>query len=373
MSYNTAMVPVKSMDRAYNFSAGPAVLPESVLKQAQKDIWNINNTGIGILEHSHRGKTFDPINDALEADCRALANIPANYKVLFLTGGASSQFYQVPMNFLKKGETADYIVTGTWSEKAVKEAKLYGNVHIAATSKETNYNFIPSDDEIKYSASPKYVHFTSNNTIFGTEFKREPKSPAGVPVICDTSSDMFSRPIDVSKYAMIYAGAQKNLGPAGATLVIVREDYMNSGPADIPTMLQYRTHAGEKSLYNTGPVFAMYVVGLVFKWIREFGGLAAMAEYNEAKAKIIYDHLDNSKFFKGHARADSRSLMNITFRGPSEELEAKFCSEATKKGLDGLKGHRSVGGMRASVYNAFPIEGCKKLVEFMKEFETANR
>lgn len=356
-------------ERIFNFGAGPAALPEPVLRAAQQDLWNVAGSGIGIMEHSHRGKVFDAIIDRAERDCRDLAGIPDDYHVLFLQGGASTQFAMVPMNLLPKGGTADYLVTGVWSEKAVKEAKHFGKVHEAGSSKDRNHCYIPRAESIKYSASPAYVHFTTNNTIYGTQWRTEPEAPAGVPLVADTSSDMYSRPIDVSRYGLIYAGAQKNLGPSGVVLVIVRKDLVELGPADLPTMLQYRTHAKERSLYNTPPTFGIYVMGQVFKWIRDCGGLAAMAARNEEKARIIYDFLDASTFFRGTVDADSRSDMNVCFRAPSEELEARFISEATKRGFDGLKGHRSAGGMRASIYNAMSKAGCEALVGFMQEFE----
>ncbi len=361
-------------DRIYNFSAGPAVLPEPVLRKAQEAVWNVAGSGIGIMEHSHRGKVFDKIAGEAEAACRELAGIPDSYRVLFIQGGASLQFSMVPMNLLPADRTADYLLTGAWSQKAVKEAKILGGkVHIAATSESTNFDRIPRPEETSYSTDPAYVHYTTNNTIFGTQWRSEPPVPAGVPLIADTSSDMYSRPIDVRKYGLIYAGAQKNLGPSGVTLVIVRDDLVEAGPKTLPTMLQYRTFAAEKSMYNTPPTFGIYIIGEVFKWIKAQGGLAAMAEHNEAKARLLYDCLDNGEFFRGTVQTTSRSLMNIPFRAPTEELEAKFIAEATKRGLDGLKGHRSVGGMRASIYNAFPREGVVALVTFMKEFERANR
>lgn len=360
-------------DRIYNFSAGPAILPEAVLKQAQQDLWNVAGSGIGILEHSHRGKVFEKIVAEADQDCRALAGIPDGYRILFLQGGASLQFAMVPMNLLPKGGTADYLVTGVWSQKAVKEAKLFGRVHEAASSADRNFAYIPEPGAIRYSEKPAYVHVTTNNTIYGTQWRAEPPVPAGVPLVADASSDMFSRPIDVTKYGLIYAGAQKNLGPSGVVLVIMRNDLVEAGPKDLPTMLQYRTHAAERSLYNTPPTFGIYVMGRVFKWIRELGGLPAMAEQNAEKAKILYEYLDQSDFFRANAEPDSRSLMNVCFRAPSEDLDAKFVSEATKRGLDGLKGHRSAGGMRASIYNAFPKSGVSALVNFMKEFEKANR
>jgi phosphoserine aminotransferase len=360
-------------DRIHNFSAGPAVLPEAVLRKAQEAIWNVAGSGIGIMEHSHRGKVFDRIIAEAEENCRSLGGIPDNYRVLFLQGGASLQFAMVPMNFLGTDRTADYLVTGVWSQKAVKEAKPLGKVHIAATGEATNFDRIPRPQEIRYSNNPAYVHLTTNNTIYGTQWRVEPSTPAGVPLVADTSSDMYSRPIDIRKYGIIYAGAQKNLGPSGVVLVIIRDDLVEAGSKTIPTMLQYRTHAAEKSLYNTPPTFGIYVMGEVFKWIQSEGGLAAMAEHNEAKARLLYDFIDNSDFFRGTAQADSRSLMNVCFRGPTEELEGRFISEATKRGLDGLKGHRSAGGMRASIYNACPRRAVEALVAFMKEFERANR
>jgi phosphoserine aminotransferase len=361
-------------DRIYNFSAGPAVLPEPVLRKAQEAVWDVAGSGIGIMEHSHRGKVFDRIIDEAEAACRELAGIPDNYRVLFLQGGASLQFSMVPMNLLPADRTADYLLTGVWAQKAVKEVKvLGGKVHIAASSESTSFDRIPKPEEIGYSPEPAYVHVTTNNTVYGTQWRSEPAVPAGVPLVADTSSDMYSRPIDVRKYGLIYAGAQKNLGPAGVTLVIIRDDLVEAGPRTLPTMLQYRTFAAEKSLYNTPPTFGIYIIGEVFKWIKAQGGLAAMAEHNEAKARLLYEHLDAGDFFRGTVQTSSRSLMNVTFRAPTEELEGKFIAEATKRGLDGLKGHRSVGGMRASIYNAFPREGVVALVTFMKEFERANR
>ena len=361
-------------ERIYNFSAGPAALPEPVLRKAQEAVWNVDGSGIGIMEHSHRGKVFDRIIDEAEAACRELAGIPDNYRVLFLQGGASLQFSMVPMNLLPADRTADYLLTGVWAQKAVKEAKILGGkIHLAATSESTNFDRIPRPEEIGYSPGPAYVHFTTNNTIYGTQWRSEPTVPATVPLVADTSSDMYSRPIDVRKYGLIYAGAQKNLGPSGVTLVIIRDDLVEAGPKTLPTMLQYRTFAADKSMYNTPPTFGIYIIGEVFKWIKAQGGLAAMAEHNEAKARLLYDHLDNGDYFRGTTQASSRSLMNVTFRGPSEELDTRFIAEATKRGLDGLKGHRSVGGMRASIYNAFPREGVVALVTFMKEFERANR
>jgi len=359
--------------RIHNFNAGPGVLPEPVLQQAQRDIWDIGGSGMGIMEHSHRGKLFEKIIAEAEASARELARIPDNYRVLFIQGGATQQFAMVPMNLLSPGRTADYLVTGAWSEKALKEAKKFGTTHVALTGEASNYSEIPDPGQIRYSDQPVYVHLTTNNTIFGTQWRAEPPVPAGVPLVADTSSDMFSRPIDVSKYGLIYAGAQKNLGPSGIVMVIVRDDLVELGPSSIATMLQYRVYAKEKSLHNTPPTLAIYLVGRVLDWIRETGGLAAMAERNEAKARLLYDFLDQSSFFRGTAAAGSRSLMNVCFRAPTEALENAFCAEAEKRGMAGLKGHRSVGGMRASIYNACPRTSVEALVAFMKEFERANR
>jgi phosphoserine aminotransferase len=360
--------------RIFNFSAGPAVLPEPVLRKAQEAVWDVAGSGIGVMEHSHRGKVFDRIRDEAEQACRDLAGIPDNYRVLFLQGGASLQFSMVPMNLLPSDRTADYLLTGVWAQKAVKEAKVLGaKVHIAASGESTNFDRIPRPSEVKYSERPGYVHLTTNNTIYGTQWRSEPAVPAGVPLVADTSSDMYSRPIDVSRYGLIYAGAQKNLGPSGVVLVIIRDDLVEAGPKTLPTMLQYRTHVAEKSLYNTPPTFGIYVMGEVFRWIQSDGGLEAMAEHNESKAALLYDFIDQSDFFRGTAQADSRSRMNVCFRAPTEELENKFIAEATKRGLDGLKGHRNAGGMRASIYNACPRAAVEALVAFMKEFELANR
>lgn len=359
-------------DRIWNFGAGPAVLPEPVLKKAQQDIWNVAGSGLGIGEHSHRGKVFDKIIKDTEQACRDLAGIDDGYRVLFLQGGASMQFSMVPMNLLPPDRTADYLVTGVWSEKAVIEAKRVGNVHEAVSAAATKFDRIPPVADIKYSPNPVYVHLTTNNTIYGTQWTTEPPVPAGVPLIADTSSDIFSRPIEVAKYGMIYAGAQKNLGPSGVVLVIIRNDLVEVGSKDLPTMLQYRTYAKENSMYNTPNTFGIYVMGEVFKWIKAEGGLGAMQEHNAAKAKVLYDYLDQSTMFKARAMRGSRSLMNVCFYTASEELDGKFVAEATKGGFEGLKGHRSAGGLRASIYNAMPAAGVKALVEFMKEFERTN-
>jgi phosphoserine aminotransferase len=355
-------------ERIYNFSSGPAVLPLPVLEQVQRDLVALPGVGMSILEISHRSKTFESIIQTTVDDIRKLDGVGTDYHVLFTQGGASMQFSMVPMNLLLSGAAADYIVTGVWSKKAVQEARKVGAVNIAASTESDNFNRIPDEGEIKVDPQAAYAHFTSNNTIFGTEWKAEP-AVGTLPLIADMSSDIFSRPIDVSKYALIYAGAQKNLGPAGVTLVIVRDDMLSRTPKGLPAMLDYNTYAKENSLYNTPPVFAIYVVGLVVRWIIEQGGLSKMHGRNQEKAALIYNQIDSSDFYRGHAVPGSRSLMNVNFRLPSEDLEKQFVSEATKAGLDGLKGHRSVGGCRASIYNAFPHQGVEALVSFMKEFE----
>jgi len=360
-----------TIQRVYNFSAGPAVMPISVLEEIQRDLIALPGVGMSILEISHRSKVFESILAQAEADIRALADIPAGYKVLFLQGGASLQFSMVPMNLLGPGQTADSIDSGSWAEKAAKEAKKVGTVNIAATTRADSYSRVPARAELKLTPGAAYVHMTSNNTIEGTEFKDLP-DVGGAPLVNDTSSDMFSRPIDVTRHALIYAGAQKNMGPAGVTVVIIREDLLARSvekKATLPTMLNYVVHAENGSLYNTPPAFAVYALGLVMKWLRGQGGLAAIAKTNERKAASLYAEIDRTGFFRGTAAKDSRSLMNITFRLATEELEKQFIKESTAAGLDGLKGHRAVGGMRASIYNAFPQEGVDTLVSFMKEFE----
>lgn len=355
-------------ERIYNFSAGPAVLPVEVLEEARENLLSLGDTGIGIMEHSHRGPAFISVLAQAEADCRKLAGIPDDYRVLFLQGGASTQFFQIPMNFLEKGTTADYLVTGSWSQNAVKQARRFGDVHIAASSEDKNFTYIPA--EATYSSDPVYVHFTSNNTIFGTQWASEPHSPSGVPLICDASSEIFSRRIDVSKYGLIYAGAQKNLGPSGVTLVIIRDDLVKAGRLDLPEMLQYRIHAEKDSCYNTPPTFGIYVMGLMFKWLLKNGGLREMEFRNRQKAEGLYDYLDHSQLFRPTAAPGSRSLMNVTFVTGNETIDKRFITAAKEAGFDGLKGHRSVGGMRASIYNAFPAEGVTALVDFMKDFES---
>jgi phosphoserine aminotransferase len=355
-------------ERIYNFSAGPAVLPLPVLEEAQRDLLALPGVGMSVLEISHRSKPFDEIILGAETDIRKLAGISDDYHVLFLQGGASLQFSMVPLNLLPAGGKADYIITGAWAQKAMKEAQRVGTANIAATTEPQNFDRIPKQEELKLDPEAAYVHFTTNNTIHGTEWKYDP-AVGGVPLVADSSSDIFSRPVDVNKYGLIYAGAQKNLAPAGVTLVILRKDLLDRSPKSLHTMLNYNTHAKERSLYNTPPVFAIYVMRLVLKWLVDQGGLEVVERRNEEKAKVLYGAIDSTGFYSGHAKPDSRSLMNVTFRLPSEELEKQFVSEATKAGLDGLKGHRSVGGIRASIYNAFPKQGVEALVAFMKEFE----
>jgi phosphoserine aminotransferase len=359
-------------DRIYNFSAGPAILPEEVLKEAQEDLMALPGVGMSILEISHRSKTFDAVMEQTKANIKNLLNISDDYSIMFLQFGASLQFSMVPMNIMPPKNSADYIVTGAWSKKAVKEAKRAGKVNIAATTEETTFNKIPKQDEIKLSGDASYVHFTSNNTIYGTQFKSEPET-GSVPLVCDASSDIFHKKIDVNKYGIIYAGAQKNMGPSGVTMVIFRNDLLERSSDDLPTMLNYKTHVEKDSMFNTPNTFGIYIIGLVAKWLLNMGGLDKMYETNKYKAGILYDCIDNSNgFYKGHAEKDSRSLMNITFNLPAEELEKKLIAEALSTGFSGLKGHRSVGGLRASIYNAFPTKGVEDLVMFMKEFQTKN-
>ncbi len=357
-----------SQTRIYNFSSGPAVLPLEVLEEAREHLLSLPGVGMSVLEISHRSKAFDEIIQTAEANIRKLAGIPDGYHVLFLQGGASLQFSMVPMNLLPQGGSADYIVTGSWSQKAVKEAKRVANVKIAATTEAENFARIPKQEELTLDPNASYVHYTTNNTIFGTEFGYVP-SVGTVPLVADTSSDMFSGPIDVSKFALIYAGAQKNLAPAGVTLVIIRDDMLKRTPPSLPTMLQYTIHAENQSLYNTPPVFTIYVMGLVLTWLVKQGGLEAIEKVNVRKAEKLYAEIDRTGFYRAHAQPGSRSKMNVTFRLGNEELEKTFAKEATAAGLDGLKGHRSVGGMRASIYNAFPEQGVDVLVAFMRAFD----
>jgi phosphoserine aminotransferase len=355
--------------RVHNFSAGPAVLPVSVLEEIQRDLVSLPGVGMSILEISHRAAAFEAILAQAEADIRTLAAIPSNYKVLFLQGGASLQFSMVPMNLLTLGATADYIDSGSWAEKAIKEAKRVGTVNVAATTKAENYSRVPRPDELKLTPGAAYVHMTSNNTIEGTEYKELP-AVGDVPLVSDTSSDMFSRPIEISRHALIYSGAQKNMGPAGVTVVIVRDDLLQRSSKSLPSMLNYAVHAENGSMYNTPPAFAVYALGLVMKWLIANGGLAAIAKTNERKAAKLYAEIDRTGFYRGTADKICRSLMNVTFRLATEELEKQFIKESSAAGLDGLKGHRSVGGMRASIYNAFPEDGVDALVSFMRDFES---
>src|SRR5437868_10152561 len=358
-------------ERIFNFSAGPAVIPVPVLEEAQRDMLSLPGVGMSVMEISHRSKTFDEIIQGAEAGLRELLGIPKDYIVLFLQGGASLQFAMVPMNLLSLDSSADYLVTGSWGKKAVKEAQKFGSVDLAANMADGGFTRVPSQEEIHLNPSAAYVHITSNETIEGGTFKSEP-DVGDVPLIADMSSNILSKPIPIEKYGLIYAGAQKNMGPSGVTVVIMREDLLPRIREGLATMLDYNTHAKNKSLYNTPNTWGIYILNLVCKWLKEKGGLAGMQQENEAKAKLIYDAIDTSDFYRGHADADARSAMNVTFRLPAEDLEKKFANEATAQGLDGLKGHRSVGGIRASIYNAFPKAGCEALVQFMKEFETKN-
>lgn len=358
--------------RIYNFAAGPAILPEPVLKEAQEQLWTLSGVGMSILEISHRSKTFDKIIAEAKDGLKSLLDIGADYELLFLQGGASLQFSMVPLNLMVKNKKADYIVTGSWSKKAVKEAKRVGAVNIAASTEEGNFKRVPKQEELKLDPQADYVHFTSNNTIFGTEWQKEPEV-GNVPLVCDASSDILHKKIDVSRYALIYAGAQKNIGPSGVTLVIIRKDVLERSSDSLHTMLNYKTHVENNSLYNTPNVFGIYIINLVCKWLNGLGGLDGMYKINKEKADILYKCIDESGgFYKGHAEKDSRSLMNITFNLASEDLEKKLVSEATAAGFDGLKGHRSVGGLRASIYNAFPKKGVEDLVSFMKDFQKKN-
>lgn len=359
------------MSRVYNFSAGPAVLPEEVLTEAASEMLDYRGCGMSVMEMSHRSKVYDEIIKDAEKDLRELMNIPDNYKVLFLQGGASQQFAAVPMN-LMKNKKAGYIVTGQWAKKAYQEAKLYGEAVELASSADETFSYIPDCSNLDIADDLDYVYICENNTIYGTKFKTLPDTK-GKTLVADVSSCFLSEPVDVTKYGVIYGGVQKNIGPAGVVIVIVREDLISDEVlAGTPTMLKWKTQADNDSLYNTPPCYGIYICGKVFKWIKKMGGLGAMKEHNEKKAKILYDYLDESKLFKGTVRREDRSLMNVPFVTGSEELDAKFVKEATAAGFVNLKGHRTVGGMRASIYNAMPIEGVEKLVAFMKKFEEEN-
>ena len=359
------------MARVYNFSAGPAVLPEEVLQEAADEMLDYRGTGMSVMEMSHRSKAYDTIIKEAEADLRELMNIPDNYKVLFLQGGASQQIAMIPMN-LMKNRVADYIVTGQWAKKAYQEASLYGKANKIASSEDKTFSYIPDCSDLPISEDADYVYICENNTIYGTKFKTLPNTK-GKPLVADVSSCFLSEPVDVTKYGVIYGGVQKNIGPAGVVIVIIREDLITEDVLPgTPTMLRYKIHADADSLYNTPPAYGIYICGKVFKWLKKMGGLEAMKERNEKKAKILYDYLDESKLFKGTVRKEDRSLMNVPFITGNEELDAKFVKEAKEAGFENLKGHRTVGGMRASIYNAMPIEGVEKLVEFMKKFEAEN-
>jgi phosphoserine aminotransferase len=361
-----------STKRVFDFNPGPAALPLEVLQQAQAEMLDYKGTGMSVMEISHRSKEFEAILADAQNDLRDLMKIPANYKILFLQGGASLQFAMVPMNFRPAGTSADYIVTGTWSKKAYKESQKLGTSKAAANLEADNFNHLPVQADLKLDPQAAYLHYTSNETIHGVEYFTEPVAPAGVPLICDASSDFISHPIDVAKYAMIYAGAQKNAGPAGVVICIIRDDMLAKVPANLPNLLDYKALADENSLLNTPPCWSIYIVGLVLKWAKGLGGLQAIEKRNQAKSDLVYKAIDESGgFYRGHAKSD-RSRMNITFRLPSEPLEDQFAGEAKKADLIGLKGHRSVGGMRASLYNALPIEASESLVKFMKEFQQKN-
>lgn len=360
------------MSRIYNFSAGPAMLPEEVLKTAAAEMLDYHDSGMSVMEMSHRSKIYQSIIDEAEADLRKLIGIPENYKVLFMQGGATLGFAMIPMNFMVKGKI-DLINTGVWTKKAIKDAKLYGEVNIVASGEENGFKQIPDVKSIKFNPDADYVYMCDNNTIYGTKFKEYPET-GNVPLICDMSSCFLSEPIDVKKFAMIYAGAQKNVGPAGVTICIIRDDLLARTPRQpLPAYLDYRLHAENGSMYNTPPTYGIYICGLVFKWLLKEGGLEARKANNEKKAKILYDYLDSSKFFKPYVDKDSRSLMNVTFRTPSDELDAEFLEGAKKYRFTNLKGHRSTGGLRASLYNAMPIAGVEALVKYMKEFEEAHK
>ncbi|MHA6261024.1 3-phosphoserine/phosphohydroxythreonine transaminase [Sporosarcina sp. CAU 1771] len=362
----------RNRQSVYNFNAGPSALPLPVLEKAQQELVNFRGTGMSIMELSHRSKEYEEVHNEAISRLKRLFSIPENYEVLFLQGGASLQFSMIPMNFLTPEQKAGYIMTGSWSEKAFDEAKLFGSPYSVASSKESKHNKVPKLDELTYNEDDAYVHLTSNNTIYGTQWKEFPNT-GDVPLIADMSSDIMSKPVDISKFALIYAGAQKNLGPSGVTVVIIRKDLLEKANQDIPTMLKYTTHSKTNSLYHTPPTFGIYMLGEVLGWIEELGGLPAVEKQNEEKAKLIYDAIDESKgFYSGHAEHESRSLMNITFNLANETLEKKFLDEAKEQGFVGLNGHRSVGGCRASAYNSVPLEACRALSEFMVQFQIDN-
>ena len=360
-----------STERILNFSAGPAVMPEPVLARIREDVWNIDGSGIGVLEHSHRGPVIDRVFEEATERAGRLAGVGDDHDVLFLQGGATLQFGMIPMNFLPEDGTADYPDTGTWTTKAIKEARRFGTVNVAFDGSACQYDHCPSPEEMTLTEGAAYLHYCSNNTIYGTRYATPPRTSA--PLVCDASSEMFSRPWPIADHALVYAGAQKNLGPSGVALVIVRKDFMESACRETIDLLDYRKHAKAGSRLNTPPVFGVYAMNLVMQWIEDQGGLGAMADRNDAKAGVIYDAIDGSGgFYRGHAKDCCRATMNVTFRLPSEELEKRFVAEAAEAGMSGLKGHRSVGGIRASIYNAFPSAGCGTLASFMADFATRN-
>ena len=360
------------MERAYNFNAGPAALPLDVLKEAQAELLNFNGTGMSVMELSHRSKDYEAVHNQAKELLRRLLAIPEDYEVLFVQGGASLQFSMVPMNLLLPEKTANYILTGVWSEKALDEAKKEGRTKVGATTAEQKYRSIPELKDLDLAPDEAYVHVTSNNTIYGTQWKQFPNTK-DVPLVADMSSDILSKPLDIKRFGMIYAGAQKNLGPSGVTVVIIRKDLLERSPQELPTMLNYNTHASKNSMFNTPPTFAIYLLGKVLSWVERYGGVKAIEKLNDVKASMIYDAIDQSNgFYVGHAEKASRSVMNVTFNLASEELEKKFLAEAREKGFVGLNGHRSIGGCRASIYNAVPVEACEALREFMLEFKAKN-
>ncbi|MBN2440210.1 MAG: 3-phosphoserine/phosphohydroxythreonine transaminase [Spirochaetales bacterium] len=360
------------MERVYNFSAGPAMLPEPVLKQAQAEMLSYGGSGMSVMEMSHRSSQFMELFEKTKANLKEVMGIPDNYKILFLQGGASMQFAMVPLNLFRKSKKADFINTGAWSKAAIKEAKKIGTVNIIASSEDKNFTYIPAWDASKFSGDADYFHITSNNTIYGTRYTTFPET-GNVPLVADMSSNILSEAVDVSKFGIIYAGAQKNIGPAGVTVVIIREDLVGHGPENIFTMLDYKTHVEKDSSFNTPPCYSIYIAGLVFEWIKSQGGLKVVEKRNLEKAKLLYDFLDESTLFRNPVVPGDRSIMNVTFVTDSEDLDAKCIKEAKELGLVTLKGHRSVGGLRASIYNAMPVEGVKKLVEFLKKFEAHNK
>ncbi len=360
-------------ERVFNFSAGPATMPTEVLAKAQAELLSLQGIGMSVMEISHRSEIFEKINHDAQRGIKDLLGLPNNYQVLFLQGGATFQFLMIPMNFLQADEraAANYVVTGTWGVKAAAEARRCGTARTIFSTAESGFKSVPAQSELRFNPDATYVHFTSNETIEGIEFKYD-LDGGGIPVICDASSNILSKPIDVEKYSLIYAGAQKNLGPSGVTVVIIRDDLLAKVNSNLPSMLSYQSFAKHNSMLNTPNTWGIYLINFVCEWIKEKGGLVAMQTINETKARVLYDALDASSFYRGHADSEARSTMNVTFRLPTEELEKKFCADALEIGLDGLKGHRSVGGIRASIYNAFPLAGVEKLVEFMREFERQN-